>query len=141
MVKASLLILAGLGALSLLRPSVAMAVREWLADFSIRQGYRLVERLLQILNIASPRQMTLAGLASICYGLLFATEGIGLWLERRWAEYLTIFTTASLIPFELYELARALTLFRALALAVNVAGVVYLIYRLRHPIGDRRDLR
>ena len=40
------------------------------------------------------------------YGSLFATEGIGVWLERRWTEYLTIIATGSLVPFELYELIR-----------------------------------
>jgi uncharacterized membrane protein (DUF2068 family) len=141
MVKAVALILAGAGALSLLRPAAQMEVREWLADLSIRQGHRIVERALHLLNVASPRQMTLVGLASICYGLLFAVEGIGLWMERRWAEYLTIAATGSLIPFEVYELVRALTAVRALALIVNVAAVIYLVFRLRHPTGDRRDLR
>lgn len=141
MVKAAALLLAGAGALSLLRPSEEAAVREWLADFSIRQGHRIIERALHLLNVASPRQLAELGLASICYGLLFAVEGAGLWLERRWAEYLTIAATGSLIPFELYELVRALTIVRVLALVVNVAGVVYLVYRLRHPRGDRRDLR
>ncbi len=141
MAKALLLFLAGAGALSLLRPAEEAKVRELLSDVTIRQGHRLVERALHLLNVAGPRQMTLIGLASICYGLLFATEGIGLWLEKRWAEWLTIFATGSLIPFELYELARALTPFRALALAVNVVAVLYLIYRLRRPLGERRALR
>lgn len=141
MVKAVALVLAGAGALSLLEPSTAAQVREWLADLTIRQGHRIVERMLHLLNVASPKQMTLVGLASICYGLLFAVEGIGLWLERRWAEYLTIIATGSLIPFELYELVRALTVVRTLALVVNVAAVIYLVVRLRHPAGDRRDLR
>jgi Predicted membrane protein len=140
MAKAVLLFLAGAGALSLLRPAEEAKVREWLSDLTIRQGHRFVERALHLLNVASPRQMTLVALASICYGLLFATEGIGLWMEKRWAEWLTIVATGSLIPFEIYELARALTPVRTLALVANVAAVIYLIFRLRHPTGDRREL-
>ena len=98
-------------------------------------------RFLHFLNVASPRQLTLVGLVSICYGLLFAVEGVGLWLERRWAEYLTIAATGSLIPFELYELVRAVTVVRTLALVVNVVAVVYLVYRLRHPTGNREPAR
>jgi uncharacterized membrane protein (DUF2068 family) len=138
LLKALLLILAGAGALSLLRPTTEHEVREWLADFSIRQGHRFVERALHLLNVATPRQVTLVGLASILYGLLFAVEGVGLWLERRWAEYLTIVATGALIPFELYELVKALTVTRALALAANVAAVIYLVYRLRHPGATRK---
>lgn len=138
MAKALLLFLAGAGALSLLRPAEEARVRELLSDMTIRQGHRFVERALHVLNVTSPRQMTLVGLASICYGLLFATEGVGLWLEKRWAEWLTIVATGSLIPFELYELARALTPVRALALVVNVGAVSYLIYRVRHPAPGHR---
>jgi uncharacterized membrane protein (DUF2068 family) len=139
--KALLLILAGAGALSLLRPATATEVREWLAALTIGRGQQLVERALTILNVASPTRIRELGIASIAYGLLFATEGVGLWLEKRWAEWFTIVATGSLIPFEVYELSRRVTIPRALALVVNFAAVVYLIYRLRHPTDVRRELR
>jgi uncharacterized membrane protein (DUF2068 family) len=140
--KAALLILAGAGALSLLSPSTAARVREWLADFTIRQGSRPFERALHLLNVTGPGKITMVGVASICYGLLFAVEGVGLWLEKRWAEYLTVVATGLLIPFELYELAKSVTPMRVIALVANVAGVAYLIYRLRHgPATARRKAR
>ena len=133
MVKSVLLILAGIGALSLLNAPVAENVREWLSDLSIRGGHRIIERALAILDVASPQKMTLVGAASILYGIVFAVEGVGLWLAKRWAEYLTVIVTGSLIPFEIYELTQRMTVVRALALVVNVAVVIYLIYRLRNP--------
>lgn len=139
--KAVLLILVGAGALSLLSPSSAHHVREWLADFTIRQGSRLTERALHLLSVTGPGKITLVGAASICYGVLFAVEGLGLWLEKRWAEYLTIVATGLLIPFEVYELARAVTPTRVLALVANVAGVAYLVYRLRHSPRGRSAAR
>jgi uncharacterized membrane protein (DUF2068 family) len=131
LVKAVVLISAGAGVLSLLSASTEHHVREWLADFTIRQGQRIVERALHVLSVATPGKLTLVGVASICYGLLFAIEGVGLWLEKRWAEYLTIVATGLLIPVEIYELVKAVTPMRVLALVVNVAAVAYLIYRLR----------
>ena len=141
MLKAVLLILAGAGMLSLLRPSAATEVQEWLAQLTMLRGQQLVQRALALLDAASPLKLTGVGLASITYGVLFATEGIGLWLEKRWAEYLTIVATGSFIPFELYELVRKLTVVRAGALVANIAAVAYLVYRLRHPVGVRRELR
>src|SRR3981081_602561 len=123
MLKALLLILAGVGALSLLRPGTAAEAREWLRDLTIGHGQQLVERALALLNVATPTRIRELGIASIVYGLLFATEGTGLWLEKRWAEYLTIIATGSLIPFEVYELYRRATLPRWLALAANIAAV------------------
>ena len=141
MVKAVLFILAGIGVLSLLGAREAAEVREWLTEITVRQGHLLIQRALVLLKFATPGEITLVGFASLCYGLLFATEGIGLWLERRWAEYLTIFATGSLVPFEMYELVRRQTTIRTLALAANVLAVAYLVYRLRRPIGGRRVLR
>jgi len=56
-----------------------------------------------------------------------------LWNGKRWAEYLTVVATASLIPFELWEIARHFTWLKVGALGVNVAIVCYLIYLLRRP--------
>jgi uncharacterized membrane protein (DUF2068 family) len=140
LLKALLLSLVGAGALSLLRPETAADLREWLAELTIGRGQMLVERALALLNVATPTRFREIGIASIAYGMLFATEGVGLWLEKRWAEYLTIIATGSLIPFELFELYRRITVPRALALAANIAAVVYLIYRVRHPTGMRREL-
>jgi uncharacterized membrane protein (DUF2068 family) len=133
MLKAILLVAAGLGMLTLLRPDTASELREWLAELTVRRGQLLVQRGLDFLNVARPAQIGGLGLASIAYGLLFATEGVGLWLEKRWAEYLTVFATGSLIPVELWELSRRFTAVRVLALAANLAAVAYLVFGLRHP--------
>lgn len=57
---------------------------------------------------------------------------MGLLLRKRWAEYFTIVTTAGLIPLELYELARHVSLAKIVVLMLNVAIVIYLIRRVRH---------
>ena len=52
-------------------------------------------------------------------------------LTKRWAEYLTIVSTASLLPLEAYELAKHAGIGKGLALAINLAVVAYLIRELR----------
>jgi uncharacterized membrane protein (DUF2068 family) len=59
------------------------------------------------------------------------TEGIGLLLRRRWAEYFTVIVTGSFIPLELYELSRHISMTRLIVVAINVAVVWYLIVVLR----------
>jgi len=56
---------------------------------------------------------------------------VGLALQKRWAEYFTIITTSSLLPIEVYELARRVSIGRCLALAINLGVVAYLIFELR----------
>lgn len=75
--------------------------------------------------------VTVVALAVILYAALEATEGVGLAMRRRWAEYLTVLATGVLIPFELTEVVAKPTLFRVGALVVNVAIVVYLAWRKR----------
>ncbi len=75
--------------------------------------------------------VTVLALGALLYAALETTEGIGLAKQRRWAEYLTVIATGALIPFEVIEVVHRVTPFRAGALLVNVAIVVYLAYRKR----------
>jgi uncharacterized membrane protein (DUF2068 family) len=79
--------------------------------------------------------MTLLAIGAFAYALLEGTEGIGLAMRRRWAEYLTVIATGVLIPFEAYEVVHKVTLFRVGALLLNVAVVGYLAYRKRLFVG------
>ena len=83
------------------------------------------------LTSVTPRNIELAATLACAYALLYTTEGIGLWLQKRWAEYLTTVATASLIPFELWELTRGFSALKIAALAINIAIVVYLCYVIR----------
>jgi uncharacterized membrane protein (DUF2068 family) len=67
----------------------------------------------------------------LAYGAVEGVEAVGLWYQRRWAEYLTFLVTASLLPFEVYEIANRTTVFKVLAFIVNVAVVVYLLLAKR----------
>jgi uncharacterized membrane protein (DUF2068 family) len=65
------------------------------------------------------------------YASLLFTEGIGLWLQKRWAEYLTAIGTALLIPLEVYEIYERFTWVRIAILALNIFIVWYLVTRLK----------
>jgi uncharacterized membrane protein (DUF2068 family) len=61
------------------------------------------------------------------YAVIEGTEAVGLWYEKRWAEYLTAVATAGFLPFEVHELLKKVTVVRAGALVVNLAVLVYLV--------------
>ena len=84
------------------------------------------------------RQLRAIGAGTLVYAALLLTEGIGLLLRRRWAEYFTVIVTGSFIPIEVYELTRRLTGTRLALLGVNVAVVWYLIVVLRRPRPNER---
>ena len=131
--KAVTLIALGLGAFRLLNPVTVHRLVNWLLHFSLTTGQRFIDRAIDLLSKLTRGHAAALGLGAILYGSLFTVEGIGLWKGKRWAEYLTVIATSTLIPFEVYELTRRLTMVRVSALVVNVAAVIYLVYRLRHP--------
>jgi len=91
-----------------------------------------------LLNSAASRVATLnrdhvrnLALAALAFGLVEGVEAVGLWLERRWAEYLTVVVTASLLPVEVIELTRRVTVLKTFGFVLNVAVVGYLVWSKR----------
>jgi uncharacterized membrane protein (DUF2068 family) len=75
----------------------------------------------------SSAHLHLVGVVLLVYAAVEGVEAVGLWRQRRWAEYLTFLVTTSLLPLEIYELANRATVFKAIAFVINVAVVVYLL--------------
>jgi uncharacterized membrane protein (DUF2068 family) len=125
----TLLIVAG-ELLHLLQPAALDRLVGRLAELPMA-GWHPMVRAIDWLMDLSPHNIMLASAAACVYALLYAVEGVGLWMQKRWAEYLTTVATASLIPFEIWELTRGVSMLKVAALAVNIAIVIYLVYVIR----------
>jgi uncharacterized membrane protein (DUF2068 family) len=79
----------------------------------------------------SPAHLRVLGVALLAFAALEAAEMVGLWLNKRWAEYLTFIATTALVPFEVYELTNGVSVFKIIALIINVAVVLYLLLAKR----------
>jgi uncharacterized membrane protein (DUF2068 family) len=138
-VKAALFVVVALGTFGLLSRHVAAWAQDGIATLAATYDRGLTHRvvaLLERISALSRHRLEALGVAALLYAGLFVTEGVGLWRGRRWAEYLTVVATASLIPFEVYEIARRTTAPRVGALVVNLLVVAYLVRQLRRP-GER----
>jgi len=132
MAKALLLVAAGIGVLELVKPGIASRVTQWIEHLPLAAGHDVLTAKAEKLLSASPGRKEIAAAAAFAYAALFTVEGIGLWLERVWAEYLTIIATTSFIPFEVYEIVKHTSALKIAVLVVNVAIVGYLVHlRLR----------
>jgi len=131
LVKAALLIAVGVGALKLLHKDVAGAVEHWVELLRLDPNNHYIDTALEKASNLTPDKIKELGLGSMVYAGLFLTEGIGLWLEKRWAEWLTVIITSSLIPLEIYEIYRHPTAIKIAVLLINIAIVAYLVYRIR----------
>jgi uncharacterized membrane protein (DUF2068 family) len=86
---------------------------------------------LQRLFAVSIRNLYLVAAGAAAYGALEGCEAVGLWLGRRWAEYLTFIATVVFVPYEIYELTKSITWLKVLALVINLVIVIYLLLAKR----------
>ena len=131
LLKGFALLAAGIGALRLLHKDVAAIVEHWINTFRVDPHNHFMNSLLVKLAKLDERQLKELSIGTFLYSGIFLTEGAGLALRKRWAEYFTIITTSSLLPLEVYELAGHPSMWKGLALLINLAVVVYLISELR----------
>lgn len=129
--KTALFVAIGLGTLRLLKPEVAAWAERWAAALALRHDHRLVSQLIALVSGLSPRRLHVLAIGAFVYAALFATEGVGLWRGKRWAEYLTVIATTLFVPVEIVQVARLVTPTRVAALLINLAVVAFLVYRLR----------
>jgi uncharacterized membrane protein (DUF2068 family) len=90
----------------------------------------VVTRLLEWFSGLSSSGSQLLRAVTLSYAAVFAVEGIGLWMQKRWAEWLTTIITASLIPLELWELFFRPNAGKVAVLIANAAIVAYLIWQI-----------
>jgi len=129
--KGALLILLAVGFLELLHQDVGGLLEDLANKLRVDPDNRYLAALLAKLNLLDDRKLEeLSGLTFV-YSTLFLIEGTGLYYEKRWAEFLTVITTAAFIPLELYELSQALSVLKFCALAINAGIVIFLIVTLR----------
>lgn len=115
----------------LLHRDLARTALHWVQVLRVDPDNRFVHGLLVRIFRLTPAQLKELSVGTFIYAGLFATEGIGLLLRKRWAEYFTIVTTGGLLPFEVFELARHFTTARLAVMVVNVLIVWYLVARVR----------
>lgn len=131
LVKAALLIAAGVGAIKLLHKDLGETVMHWVRALRVDPDNRYVHGILVRIFRVTPKQLKELSVGTFFYAGLFLTEGLGLLLQKHWAEYFTIVTTGLFIPLELYELARHFTITKLIVTVVNVLIVWYLVARVR----------
>jgi uncharacterized membrane protein (DUF2068 family) len=86
---------------------------------------------LRHLFAISITSLYLVGVAVAAYAVLEGGEAVGLWLGKRWAEYLTFIATIVFVPYEIYELTKSVSALKVVALVLNLAVAVYLLLAKR----------
>ncbi len=121
----------GIGAIHFLHNDLRDPVL-WLAKaLRFDPESRAVSLVLDKVDLIGAHRLRQIGIFTFAYSALALTEGIGLLLERTWAEYLTLVLTISFVPWEVFELIARPSLIRVAIFVVNLAVLWYLVWLLR----------
>ena len=76
---------------------------------------------------ASTKTIALGGVAAVIYSLISAVEAVGLWFQKKWAEWLVVAVVAISIPPEIFELTKGFSWIKFVIFALNIVILIYLM--------------
>jgi uncharacterized membrane protein (DUF2068 family) len=129
--KGLALLAVGIGAHNLINKDLDEVVDHWVDFFRIDPNNHYLHGLLERFTNLDPQKLKALSFGTFFYAAVLLTEGVGLAMGKRWAEYFTIIVTSSFIPLELYEIARHITVMKVVLLLINIAVVAYLAVEVR----------
>ena len=120
-------------------PALADAITTTLTHLHIDPQGAHARQLIAMLTGLSPERwmMVAAGMSS--YAALYLIEGLGLWFDRPWAEWFTVIMTGLFIPFEALHLLTHPSFGIAMTLLINLTIVLYLAWRIRSTLRQRKQ--
>lgn len=139
--QALLFIAIGVGARHLLHRDVADELAAFADHLRFNPESRFVNFVLDRASLVDDPLLRRIGAVAFSYAAVSLAEGIGLYLEKAWGEYLTLIITASFLPWEVFEVIHKITLFRSSLLLINVLVLVYLAKVVTERVTARRARR
>jgi uncharacterized membrane protein (DUF2068 family) len=138
LVKVLLLLALAYGEVRLRDASLIAKLVTWASARPLGLEHKVVTWLLEWFSGLSASRVHALRIVTLAYAAVFATEGIGLWMQKRWAEWMTTIITASLIPLEVWELYFRPNIGKAAVLVANTAIVIYLVWHVVRSRGQRQ---
>ena len=128
--KGVMLIGVALGAHHFMRRDLSEYCEHLVDVFRVDPDNRYIHLLLEKTQILSPKRLRELSIGSFFYAAIVMTEGTGLALRKRWAEFFTIIVTASFLPLEIYEITHRVTAAKIVVLILNLLILGYLVARV-----------
>jgi len=139
-VKGCFVILMGLCALVLLHRDVWLIAEMLLSRLHVNTDRRTAQLFLDFADTITDARLWAAARFAFAYAALRFTESYGLWKGRTWAEWVALVSGALLLPWEIRELMRGITIFRCALFIGNLAVVLYMLYVIRANRRERQQI-
>lgn len=129
--KAVFFLALGIGTLHLIHTNIGDLALHIASKLHFDPNNDIMNMLQDRLDLVSGHQLRQVGGLAIIYACVSLTEGVGLLMEKTWAEYLTTILTMCALPWELFELLKKPTYPRAALLVINLMVLAYLLWFLK----------
>ena len=103
--------------------------------FSSSTARQSIFFLSKLQDILAGGALRATGFLALSYSAILFTEGIGVYLQKRWAEFLMIFATSAFIPIEVRHIWHRPGLAAVLILLANCFVVWFLYLVLKRDKG------
>ena len=123
--------LVGVGAIHFLHHDLGDAATRLAERLRFDLDGRMMTWVMDHLDDITSHRLKQIGVATFFYAGLRIAEGVGLVMEKVWAEHLTVGVTTAFLPWELYEIARHPDWLRVCLLLANLVVLAYLFWSLR----------
>ena len=124
---AAMFVSVGVGALRLMHKDIDDVITHLGDMLRFNPESKFVNFLYDRATIINDPLLKRIGALAFSYAAVSFVEGIGLYLEKAWGEYLTLAITASFLPWEIFEVFHRLTFVRVGLLVVNAFVFIYLL--------------
>jgi uncharacterized membrane protein (DUF2068 family) len=136
--KGIFVVLMGFCALALVHKDVWLIAESLLAIFHVNTDRHSAQVFLDFADNVTDARLWAAARIAFAYAALRFTEAYGLWRERTWAEWIAFVSGALLLPLEIRELLRGLTVLRVAVFLGNLGVVLYMLFVI---VTNRRERR
>ena len=140
-IKGIFVLLIGICAILLVRKDVWVMAESLLALLHISTDRHSAQLFLDFADNLTDTRLWAAAKLAFVYSALRFVEGYGLWRQRTWAEWVAFGSGTLLLPLEIRELMRGITVLRSLMFAINIGIVFYMFFLLREGRRERRQLK
>jgi uncharacterized membrane protein (DUF2068 family) len=130
-IKGVFVLLVGLTAILLVHKDAWVIAESLLALLHISTDRHSAQVFLDFADDITDARLWMAVRLAFAYSALRFVEGYGLWKQRTWAEWVAFGSGTLLIPLEIRELMRGITVLRSVVFVGNLAIVFYMLYLLR----------
>ncbi len=120
----------GIGAFHLLHKDLSDEALRLAHALRFEPEGRLTQLLMEKVTLIDSHRLREIGLATFAYSGVALVEGMGLMLEKVWAEFLTLSLTVMFLPWEVWEIVREATWLRFSLLLINLVVLLYLVWLL-----------